>query len=382
MENKIIEQSRLDLAIETPGLGADRAKQIAVSFGTFWERAKDLCARAELISVTDATQLTEMKHAKKLKGEFRDLRSELDDAREGFKAPALKECQAIDKAARFIRESVGPAEQRLDEMAKFAERAEAARREALRQSRQTLLAPYVKDFTGYSFADMSEETFGTLLANSRKAHEDRMALAEQVERERLAAIAAKEEADRLMRAENERLRLEAVERERLAKIEADRLKAERDAIEEAAHQERLAAQARADVERQRNEAATKEAADKALAEREAIEAKARAEREAAEAVATKERHAREKAESELKSKQDAEKRKTAAEAKAKKAAELAPDKEKMVKLAADIRAFKFPTFDSCEAQSMIRDIKASFERIALLAETKANDLSGSSAAST
>jgi len=249
-------------------------------------------------------------------------------------------------------------EERLEEQEKFAIRAEEKRKAELTQSRKILLAPFNIDTSFYQLGDMPEATFQTLLDSTRVAHEARVAAAKKAEEDRLAAIAAKEEEDKRVRAENERLRLEAVEKEREAKAERDRVNAEREA-------ERKAADEAARKEREEAEAKLAEERRVAAAERAKVEAQARAERDA-----------REKAEAELKAKQQAEKKKAAAEEKARKKAALAPDQDKIRAVAAMIREIPMPDVKEPAAIEALKEIVAGIERMAAWIEKAASTIGG------
>lgn len=194
----------------------------------------------------------------------------------------------------------------------------------IRASREKLLAPFGVNTAFYQLADMDESTFSELLSSSRLAYEAKIAEAKRAEAERIAAENARKEEEARVRAENERLRQEAAERERA--VEAERKQAEE--------------------------------------ARRAAEAEARQEREASEAKLREERSAREKLEREAKEREAAEKRRVEAEERAKRRAERAPDRDKLLAVAASVRAIVVPEMKSDAMKSVRNNIVAKAEAFA------------------
>ena len=194
------------------------------------------------------------------------------------------------------------------------------------------------------------------------------------------------------RAENEKLKQEALAAAEAARVEKERVEA-------------LAAE-----ERKKAAAAAKAAAAKAKAERDAIEAKAKAEREAVEAAekvkrerlavlaaeaqertekaraaaesqANADRIARLEVEAQLKAVADAKRAADAAEAKrvadeaeAQRQAALAPDKEKLLGLAMQLRATGTPSLSTADGQAVIALLVTKLDRLASWLEQEASVL--------
>lgn len=281
--------------IDEGGLSADATKAvIRQAFAPLVQLAGELCIEAAGIVVTDATQLTEMAEAARVRKALVKVRTSASKVRDELKADALATSRVLDACARWVAERTQPVEAALAESEQFAANAEKARKLELRQGRHAALAAYgsVDDAIFATLGDIKPEAFEQMLSGAKLAKEARDAQAKKAADD----AAAKAEADRVERervnAENARLREEAKKRE--AAIAEERRKAEserqaaetkarkeREAIEETARKERLRLQAIADVERQKREAAEKATADRLAAEKKQRDADARKARKAA-----------------------------------------------------------------------------------------------------
>lgn len=247
------------------------AASLIQTFSPVFEKAQALVEQAAEVKVTDATQLREMKRARELRLQLKDLRVNAEKSRKALKEDSLRKGKAIDGVYNVIRFLIEPVEEQLEHAEKFAERAEAARIAALGGDRQAALRKHGVEMSVQVLGEMEESAWDAMLAGAKAEQERKAAEAKRAEEKR-----AKEEAEQ--RAERERLAAEhkklAAEREAFEKAQREaeaKAKAER---EEADRKLRLAEQARADVERQqreaeaekrRQEAAAAEAARKAAA---------------------------------------------------------------------------------------------------------------------
>lgn len=298
--------------------GLTTADAIADAFKPYADEAAKLIAAAEGVNVSDATQVTKIKQSRALRLSLASVRVAADKTRKALKEDSLKVGGLIQGIYGIIEANVKPIEARLLEQEQFAERAEAKRKEAVKASRSALLAPFVPDVTMYPLGDLDDAAWSLLFDGARLAHEKRLADAAKAEADRIAAEAARIEDEKRVRAENERLRLEAV------------------AAENARRKEREAAEAQAREEKAKADAAIKAERERAAKVQAEADAKARAERERIEAEARKEREAREKLEREAEARRKAEKAKADADAKAARIAAAAPDKDKLIAWAKEV----------------------------------------------
>jgi hypothetical protein len=324
---QVAEASKLARVVEQNGIAPTNARTLIETFEPYFGKADELCAAAAGVKVTDATQVSEIKKSRELRLALKAVRVEAEKSRKALKEDSLRMGKAIDGINNVLLLQIEPVEKHLEEQEKFAERAEAARKEQLRIARSAALAPYMPDQTAYTLGEMTEPAFAQLLEGARLAHEARIEAEKKAEVDRIAAEEARKAEEARIRAENERLRKEKEEAERVAK-------AEREAAEAALAEERRKAQEQAAA-----------AAEKARKEREAAEAQAKAEREA-----------REKLERENAAREAAEAKKRAEEEKARRKAAAAPDKVKLSGVAKAVRLVVLPSFASEEAQHISAEI--------------------------
>lgn len=215
----------------------------------------------------------------------RTPRVKVEKVRKDAKAPVLALGRSIDSRAAEITARLVALEDPIDDQIKAEEaRKEAERAEKARIERERLAA--------IAAAELAERE--RVAAEARRIEEDRLAaeraeLARQREEQERAAAAERERAAAERRAIEaelaearriaaETLAAERAEADRLAQIERDRLAAERAAFE----QQQAAARAAAEAERQAREAEARRVAEEdARVERERVIARLAAEAEAA-----------------------------------------------------------------------------------------------------
>lgn len=306
---------------------ANAALALADELAPIRARADELAKEADAIVVTDATQLTEMKKARALRLTAKDLRCKVENRRKELKADILEAGRLIDSAAKTITALIEPIEHRMLEAETFAERAEAARLQALRNQREQALAEVGGPAAfAYDLATLSPDQWETTLATARRMKQE----ADRRAEEAAAEAAAKAKAER-------------EERERIA-AENARLRAERDAAE---------------AERKRAEAA-RAAAERAEAQSRAKYLEELAERDAKERAEEAAREAERKA-------------RIAAERKAARA----PDKAKLLALAATIEELArngLPKVKDPESAAILADTQSSLRACANRLEQRANNL--------
>jgi len=364
---------------ERDALPPSLLSNIETGFKDAFAQAEKWRVQALTINVTSADQKTEMKLARTIRLELKNIRVSAEKTRKTLKEDALRMGKAIDGVNNLLLAAIVPLEKHLEEQEQYGERLAESERQATLARRTAELAPYLAEGQHVPALDvMTAEQFGNYLTDAKLLHEAKIEQARKAEAERIALEqAAAAERERL-RIENERLRKEAAELEAKAKAEreaaekaqreaAAKAKAERDAIESKARKEREELEYK-----YAQEAAA--AAEIARKERAAAQAKANAEREAVHAKAQAERKAREAAEKELAAKQAAESARVKAEAAAAKKAARAPDKVKALAFAATVRALQAPEAKTEEGKAVMAEITAKIEGFAKWIETQASNL--------
>lgn len=232
-------------------------------------------------------------------------------------------------------------EEKLEGIEKYFENIEKERKSKIRAERVTELEKYEVDGSLIMLGEMADDVWENYLAGVKLQYENRKAAERKAEEDRLAAIEAEKKRQEEIRLENERLKAEREELERKQEIERKKLQAEREKAEKA-----------------RREAEAK-MLEQARKDREQIEA-ARIEKEKAEA------ELRAKREAEARAQKEAEERAIAEEkariAAAKKAA-AAPDKDKLLKLAEDVRSLPLPEMKTEEAKEIISSVRGLLNKL-------------------
>lgn len=215
VELELVEEKKQLLAVaKQNALSAESADSLVLSFKPFFAEVHDLLEQAKRVEVTDATQVTMIRHARDLRLSLRKVRIAAENARVELKAESLRRGKAIDGMANIFKFMVEPVEEKLLAAEEFAERAEAKRREALQAARATELTPFVDDPSMYPLGDMDQPAFEKMLAGFRAAHEAEVAAKQKAEQERVEREKKEAEERERIRLENERLRREAAERDR------------------------------------------------------------------------------------------------------------------------------------------------------------------------
>lgn len=315
--------------INQSGLEKTKAQILLDNFSNYFEIAADWERKANALTVTDVSQVAEMKMAREGRLFLKTKRTDIEKTRKQLKESALREGQTIDAIAKILTNLIEPIETDLENKERFAIIQEEKRKAELKAKREIELEPY-SEFVSFNFIDlgsMDEVNYQTLLSGAKTSLKNKIESEQKAEAERIAKKKAEEEERERIRIENEKLKADAEAREK--QLELQRAKAE--------------------------------------AERKALEAKAAKEKAAADEKLKREREAREKLEAELKAKADADAKakkdteiKLAAELKAKqdadKKAKAAPDKEKLITLAALINHIDLPDMKTEEGKTIIKNV--------------------------
>lgn len=337
-----------EIAVIAEKMGVTPAKVqfLSETFSPFYFNAVAVIADAATVNVTSSDQVDEMRKAGQLRATLAEIRKSHEKTRKAVKDDALSECQAIDTIARHIRDMIEPVEARMKLEEDFARRERELLQAKMLDERTAKLQQFGVDTSEYNLATMSEHGFTELFEGLEAQFKARQKWQEEED-----ARLLKEETDRIHR-ENE-----------LAKENA-RLQKERD-----------------ELQRKNDEAAAKAKAVKAAAD-----AKLKAEKDKADAVlrAEQERSRKLQAEAEAarlaKEKEEWERaeavrREELAKKQAAERAAQAPDREKILAFAAEIRALRVPAMASAKADKIAIDIKQQTEKFYKWVESKAGELS-------
>ena len=339
LEAELVPDEKLVKYAGQTGLEKPATETLVLAFAPVFAKARTALAGAAGVaaSVKDATCVTEIRKSRACRLAIRAVRLEGEAVHKKQKESALRFGKAVDGFKNILLADLEPVEKALADAEDTAERAESARKAALKATREAELLPLLESPPLADLGALSEEHYAKTLADARFLRQAKIDAAAKVEADRLAKAKADAEERARIEAENARLKVEAEAREAAAK--AERAEAARVAAEIKAKADADAKAAAAKAAQERAEAEAK-----AKAEREAIEAKARVAAEAAAREAAKlKAELAEKAEAEARAKAKAEAEAKATALATRKAA-AAPDKAKLLTLADTIAEMELPTF--------------------------------------
>jgi hypothetical protein len=273
------------------------------SFSGFIQNISEYEEIAKQILVKEENQTEEMKRAREIRLKVKEIRVNANKKRIELKDDYLRVGKAIQGVYNIIEAITIPIERHLEKQEKFVELKREKEKIELGIKRSNLLSEFVEDASLYNLAEMSEQGFNELLNASKVAKEQKMKAEKELEEEQQRIIKERE-------AENERIR-----------IENEKLKA--------------------DAEKRKKEL------EKEKEEKAKIEAKLEEKRKADEKLK------QEQAEKEAKELAD------------KKSLELAPEKEKLNKLAEQIANIELPKLESEQANLIINQVKELLSKVSI-----------------
>lgn len=297
-------------------------QRLVTAFAPVFAQARDALAGAQGVaeSVKDATCVTEIRKSRACRLALRAVRIDCENIHKEQKQDALRYGRAVDGFRNILLADIEPVETALEAAENTAERAEAARKTALRAIRETELKPWLETPILINLGELAEEYYAAMLADAKLLRAAKLGAAAKAEAERLAREQAEREDRARAAAENARLKAEAEEAEAERKrIESEHATARRNFDAEAA--------------KLRGE----------------LEARAKAETQA-KAEAEAEEHARIRGE--------------------RKAAN-APDRQKLDAFAATLFALPMPAFKTA---GLLAELKKQVYDLAVWCETKSKEL--------
>lgn len=327
-------ENQLVVVAKESGLEESKVNGLLSMFGDDFTKATKALEWSKTLVVTEESQTDLMKKAREARLKLKDIRVNVEHTRKELKEQSLREGKAIDGMANIIKAMIVPAEEHLEKQEKFAENLAKERKARISAERLNKLLEYTDVPSMYSYEDMEQSVFDTLVKDLKTAKEARIAAEKKVEADRIAAEKAAAEEQERIRKENAKLKAEAEAREAALAKERAAAEAERKKLEEKAAKERAEVEAKLAKERE-----AREAAEKAEANRKAAEAQK---------IATAEE----------------EKRK----------ALLAPDKEKLLSFADVIDKLELPNVSNRDAGKVLDETKDFLARISKNLRTKAGEL--------
>lgn len=363
MENQSVLALPQEVAQIAENVSVEKRNEVQTVLNHVFNGVAKMREQLDGVTVADENDKVNMKLANTIRLGVRQVRLEAEktfDAKRSEVQQQMLSYKTEDSLWLKAKQTMQILTKEIEENARWKEetkkRHEAEQKELKVQQRMVKVAKVAPEMARSEFENMSDETFEMFFAGIEKAYNDRIEAEKKAEAERIAREKAEAEERERIRIENERLKAEAEAKEKQLAEERAKAEAERKAIEEAARKEREEAERKLKAEQE----AARIAAEKAAVEKAKMEAEIKA-----------------IAEAEEKARRDAE-AKTIAEQKAKEAAEKkaknAPDKTKLIELAARIEALNMPEIKSEEAQKILSDVKTLLSKVTVFIREKSSGL--------
>ena len=372
LESEEVRDLTAEPEVLPPSTDVSKLADASANKPALWESERQQVAKftatvSSILAPSDNPEL-QAKLARATRLEIKPLRVAVEKMRKQFNEDSQQKIKACNALAKTITDVCEDMEGKLLEVEQYAERAEAARVLKLTEERTAALAA-VGALPPANVGSLTEEVYTAVLEDATELQKLKIERERKAEEARQAQIEAARQEHLRVEAENARLKAEAAETARLAKIEADRIAAERAEEQrklkaEAAERDRLAkieadkvAAERAEEQRKAQEAMDKANAEAAKARKEAQEAadKAKALLDEQERIRKAETAAKAKAEAEEAARLQAER-----DAAAKAAA--APDKDKLMAWLASFKALALPEMTTDAGKAAVETIRTSMRR--------------------
>lgn len=260
--------------------------------------------------------------AKRLRLDIRKVRTTAEKAHKETKSEALRWGKAIDGVKNILKYAVEEKENNLKKIEEHFENIERERMEKLQRERENALIELEMEVKGMQFGDMPEPAWEVFLAGAKDTYNKKKEAEKKAEEDRIAQEKKKEEERKRIEEENEKLKKQQEKMEKEAEKIRKKSEAEKKKLEAVAEKARKERKKEAEKARKKQEKLEKELQEKKDAEK-----------------------------AKQKEINDAEKARKLAEKKAKRA----PDKEKLLKFAEDLKATGFPEVKSEEAEKIINN---------------------------
>lgn len=369
--------TELDLVLNESGLILTEAEEIKQSYLPYFVQLGEIKELAKKINFDEPTELDE-KIARELRLKTAKIRTGSEAIKVSRKKIHMLKADVEQSSWNLIKTTCLLEEENFAQVEKARERAEAAKRLAIKSERLEIIKEYTEQGEIYPLGEMLQESFDELINGFKLAKRAKYEAELKLEKERQEAIESEKKRQAEIAAENEKLKAEAIEKDKLAEIEKKKqsealakAEAEKRAIQDNADKERKEAEEKAKKEKEIQDKKIKSEQEKAAKEKSIADAKLKVEREAKEAL---EKELQDKKNAELKAKKEAEE-KALAELKAKQQAEAKATKApKKQKLTTWIDGFVLLNPTGMDEDETIQSIQEKFEGFKKWAKTQIENL--------
>ncbi len=263
------DKNELQVIVAESGLEPSKAQVMLDKFSEYFKLAAEWEQKAKTIVVTDESQVTEMKMARVGRLMLKEKRVELEKTRKSLKEQALREGKAIDGIANALKAVIVPIEEDLYNKEHFVEHKRAAEEEVRRIEADRLLAEKEEADRQAEAKRLAEQEAENVRLKAEAELQEKARAAERAE-------AAKKLTDQQAAAHKERQKVDAAKARAKAAADAKtariREAADFELADQRAQAEEKAAADRKAADAAR-EKAIKDEQERAAKEREEVEAK-------------------------------------------------------------------------------------------------------------
>lgn len=352
MENQLIEVLPAEVAQIAQNVSVEKRNEVQSVLNHVFNGVSKMREQLETVVVQDENDKTNMKLANTIRLGVRQVRLDAEktfDAKRAEVQAQMLSYKTEDQLWLKAKQTMQILTKEIEENARWKEetkqRYEAEQKELKVQQRIVKVSKVAPEMARTEFENMSDETFEMFFAGIEKAYTDKIEAEKKAEQERIEKEKAEIAERERIRKENERLKAEAERKEKQLADERAKAEAERKKIEEAAKKEREESERKLKAEQEK----ARIEAEKAAAEKAKLEAELKAEAD--------------RKENERKAKEAAEKK-----------AKNAPDKIKLIELAAQIDGLNMPEIKGEEAQKILADVKTLLSKVSVFIREKSSGL--------
>lgn len=239
-------ESQLLAIVNSSNLSQPEAKTLITNFGTYEQVAEEWKTKAEMIVVTDASQVAEMEMAKVARKKFSDMRIAIEKTRKELKEQSLRKGQAIDAIAKFLVSLISPIEEHLKLQENFIKIQEAKKAEEVRIEAEKKAAEELR-----LKLEAEEKELEQIRLENIRLQEEARKREQEFAKERAKAEADRRKAEQ--KAQREREEAEKVLAEEKVKAEAERMRVEEEVRKQREKAEKILAEERAKAKAERIE---------------------------------------------------------------------------------------------------------------------------------
>lgn len=279
MEKQLIEVLPAEVAQIAENVSVEKRTEVQSVLNHVFNGVSKMREQLETVVVADENDKTNMKLANTIRLGVREVRLNAEktfDAKRAEVQTQMLSYKTEDQLWLKAKQTMQILTKEIEENARWKEetkqRFEKEQKELRTEQRRLKCCQFVDKSTTITtddFSEMSDEMFDVFLAGIEKAYNDKIEAEKKDEAERIAKEKAEAEERARIKAENERLKLEADAKEKQLADERAKAEAERKAMESKASKLKAEADAKLKAEKEANERLQAEIRAKAEAEEKA-----------------------------------------------------------------------------------------------------------------